>query len=206
MGVQSCLALIQQMDAGALRRELEQWSAELSGRALAEELLAPLVRRIGQLWADGGLQPAHEHLATAVLLRFIDERRDEHPVAEGAPAILTGTLPGQRHDIGALLAAEAAAAIGWHTVCLGPELPAAGIAAAARQTEVQVVGLSFVYPVDDRAIPEELERLRAHLGPDVEIVAGGAAAASYAGALEAIGAVLVESLAELRAFLGVRSP
>ena len=196
-GPQACLAAVQQMDAAGLRRELERWSGELPGLALAEELLAPLVHRIGELWADGGLQPAHEHLATAVLLRFIDERRDGHAVIEDAPAILIGTLQGQRHDLGALLAAETAAASGWNTVYLGPDLPAAGIAAAARQTGVEMVGLSFVYPTDDPAVAGELERLRAHLGPDVEVIAGGAAAAAYEDSLAAIGATRVDDLAEL---------
>ena len=199
--LQACLAAVQQLDADGLRQELENGANDLSGLAFTEEFLAPLIHRIGELWADGGLQPAHEHLATAVLLRFVGERRDRHPVAEDAPAILIGTLPGQRHDLGALLAAEVAAANGWNTVYLGPDLPAAGIAAAARQTGVAIVGLSFVYPPDDPEIAGELALLRNHLGPDVEIVAGGAAAAAYEESLAAIGASRVASLGELGAFL-----
>ncbi len=60
-----------------------------------------------------------------------------------------------------------------------------------------MVGLSFVYPTDDPAVAGELERLRAHLGPDVEVIAGGAAAAAYEDSLAAIGATRVDDLAEL---------
>jgi methylmalonyl-CoA mutase cobalamin-binding domain/chain len=200
-GVQTCLAAIQQLDEKGLRRALSHWAGELAGPALAEELLAPLVHQVGQLWADGGLQPTHEHLATSVLTRFIGDLRDSHPTEEKSPTILVSTMRGQRHDLGALLVAETAAAAGWKTIYLGSDLPSAGIAAAARQTGVDVVALSFVYPADDPHIPAELDKLRDHLGEDVEIIAGGAAAADYGVALANIAAIRVEGLAGLRRYL-----
>lgn len=200
-GVQACLAAIQQLDESALRQALRQWSDDLTGPALAEELLAPLVHQVGQLWSDGGLLPSHEHLATSVLSRFIGELRDSHPVDANAPTMLVSTMRGQRHALGALLVAETAAAAGWRTIYLGSDLPSAGIAAAARQTGVDVVALSFVYPPDDPDIPGELDQLRDHLGDDVEIIAGGAAAPKYGVALTNIAATQLDGLGGLRRYL-----
>ena len=79
---------------------------------------------------------------------------------------------------------------------LGPMLPADEIAFAADLTRARAVALSIAYPADDTRLPAQLLRLRAQLQPGVPIFAGGAAASGYKRALEQIGAVLPDTLAD----------
>jgi methylmalonyl-CoA mutase cobalamin-binding subunit len=84
---------------------------------------------------------------------------------------------------------------------LGPELPPEEIAAAALQKGARAVALSLTYPPDDPMLTDDLRRLRRLLGNHTILLVGGRAAPSYAGVLSEIGALRVESLADLRQHL-----
>ena len=56
---------------------------------------------------------------------------------------------------------------------LGPSIPAAEIAYAAKSRGSVAVALSIVYPADDPSLPAELERLRNVLDDNCEIIVGG---------------------------------
>ena len=98
--------------------------------------------------------------------------------------------------MGALLAAAAAANLGWHVTYLGASLPAAEIAGAARQNRARAVALSLVYPEDDPRLEGELTRLREALPSAVTVLVGGRAMPAYRASLEKINAVLVNTLAQ----------
>jgi cobalamin-dependent methionine synthase I len=89
------------------------------------------------------------------------------------------TLPGCRHELGALLAAAAAVEIGWDPVFAGAELPADEIAAVVKRRSACAIGLSVVFPPADPSIRAELKRLRRLVGSKIAILVGGSGAASY---------------------------
>ncbi len=113
------------------------------------------------------------------------------------PAVIVGTPSGQHHEIGALLAAAAAAAQGWRVTYLGPDLPASSIAAAAELTGARAVALSLIYPADDLGLEAELRSLRSLLPAGIALIIGGQAADSYSEVLGDIGAVRLGDLADL---------
>lgn len=195
--VAGALAAIQQLDGEQLRAELTAALDALSPAAVTQQLLVPLIHDIGDLWAEGGLKAAHEHLGTAVLRTFIEGLRGVFDIPEGAPRLLITTPAGERHELGALLATAVATDLGWHVTYLGPDLPAAEIAAAARQRGVQAVGLSVVCPADPGAVEEQLRTLRRHLGERVGVILGGRAAPDYEDTATEIGAVIVQDLVGL---------
>ena len=126
---------------------------------------------------------------------------------EGAPVLVVATLSGQLHEIGALLAAAAAANLGWHVNYLGASLPAAEIAGAARQSQARAVALSLVYPEDDSRLEGELTRLRELLPADVPLLVGGRAVPAYGPALKRIAAHQINDLKELgRTLDALRKP
>lgn len=197
-----CLAAIQQLDADSLREELASAAAGLSRTAFIQELLVPLIERVGELWAEGGLKVAHEHLATAVVSAFVEGMRTAFDVRPDAPRVVLTTPAGERHELGALLAVATAASDGWDVTYLGPDLPAEEIAAAVRQRRARVVGLSVVHPAEnDPSVEAEIRKLRRHLGDDVDIIVGGRAAAAYEEVLTEVGAAVVEDLAYFRGAL-----
>ena len=120
-------------------------------------------------------------------------------VGEQAPVLVVATPLGQRHELGALMAALSAAAEGWKVVYLGADLPAEEIAYAALETRAVAVALSIVYPPDDPRVLDELRRLRRALSDDMALFVGGNGASGYKTVLAEIGA---KSSTDLYAFRG----
>jgi DNA-binding transcriptional MerR regulator len=182
------------MDAVRLESVLRK-AALLAGAAgYVAAVAVPLLRWLGSGWAEGTLSVAHEHLASAVLRRSLGALLVEGEAAEGSPLVVCATPAGQAHEFGVLLAAVTASTVGWRVVYLGADLPAADIANAVRATGAQAVALSVIYPSDDPALPGELRRLRARVGPEVRILMGGAGKDSLGGILEEL---QIESLVDL---------
>jgi methanogenic corrinoid protein MtbC1 len=111
---------------------------------------------------------------------------------------VVATPTGQIHEFGALLVAATATTEGWRVTYLGADLPAEDIAEAAVRTRARAVALSIVYPTGDPAVSDELRRLRNALPKGITLLVGGAAASAYGSWLDEIGAIRLNSLAELR--------
>ncbi len=187
------LTAVERLDDAALREGLAAAALELPQPALIAKVIVPLMVTIGDRWREGTLRVAHEHLTTSVVIAFLGEmtRRDTFP---GSPTILIATPAGQKHQIGAMLAATTALAEGWNVLYIGADLPAEEIAAAAQQRDVRAVGLSVSYPADDPLLPGEVAKLRRLLPDRVSIFVGGRAASGYRAQLVELGAMIVDDL------------
>lgn len=194
-----CLAAVQRLDPRDLENLIQRASVELSAPDLVDDLLVPLMQRIGDQWKQGALRPFHEHMASAVVRSFLGTTLGD--ANHGSPLFVAATPARQRHELGALLATTSAAAEGWRVLYLGPDLPPEEIAAAALHQGAQVVALSLVYPPDDALLRDELRRLRRLLDPRTELVAGGRASAAYVDVLHEIGARHLDDLRGLRRYL-----
>jgi MerR family transcriptional regulator, light-induced transcriptional regulator len=193
-----CLSAARRLDVHDLEQQLERASVALGRHNLLEQLLSPLMQRIGELWQHGELRPIHEHMATSVVRSFVGGLRMAYHAASGGPHLVVTTPVRQLHELGALIAAASAASDGWQVTYLGADLPAEEIAAAAVQKGAKAVALGIVYPPDDALLSEEIRRLRRLLPRTTELIVGGRAAASYSAILEETGARRVESLREMR--------
>ena len=180
-----------------LAASLIRATVALPAPALIEQVVGPLLERIGEQWSHGVLTPGHEHLATAVIRRVLESVMSACSQESAAPTIVVTTPAGQAHELGAVLVGSAAAALGWRVVYLGPSLPGPDIAEVARRTGATVVALSIVYPEDDPGLAFELRSLRDELGPDTEILVGGRAAPGYSDAVDAVDGTLITGLAQL---------
>ena len=188
---------VEDLDAHQLRSHLERAALELTQPRLLQMLLVPLISSIGELWEEGSLRMAHEHLATAVLQAYLTGLESAITPPRSAPVIVVCTPKGQVHEMGALLASATAAAEGWKATYLGSGLPAGEIAAAAQQTTARAVALSIVYPADDPHLPDELRKLRRLMDPETALILGGRAAKPY---VRALGEGMVHSLPDMPAF------
>ena len=186
-----------------LEEQLLRTSVRMSRRRLLEEVVHPLMERIGDLWHQGTLRIADEHMATAVVRSFVGDIMATCQAPPAAPQVLATTPEGQMHEIGALLASVVAAAEGWNPTYLGPNLPAEEIAGAAARKGARAVLLSIVHPEDDPRLGSELVKLRRLLGPEVLLLAGGRAAGGYSRFLEQASALTLNSLGELFDFLSL---
>jgi len=195
--IAQALRAIEHLDAEAFRKALERASITMSKPALVEQIVSPLLERIGDEWRQGSLRVAGEHLASATLRTFLGNLNGAFPVMADAPRLLVTTPAGQLHELGALMAATAAAAEGWHITYLGPSLPAEEIVGAAQNNNSRAIALSIVLP-DDAHLKNELSRLGQLLPDNVALLVGGRAAIHYADILKEIGAVRLQDLQDFR--------
>lgn len=193
-----CIAAVQDMDTRRLEGILNRSAMALGPEELVDDLLLPLLARIGLLWRAGEVGPASEHMASAVVRRFLDWLLGALSSHEPGPLMLVGTPAGHRHEFGAVLAAVVSAGEGWDVLSLGADLPASEIAEAVRRKGASAVALSALHPVDDPHLPGELRALRRELTGDVRVLVGGPAALHHREALEAVGIEVISGLPELR--------
>ncbi len=199
--LRACLDTLARFDAPALDAALRRAAIALSAEAFLETIVVRLWERVGEGVHHGTLRPAHQHLAQAVLRRVLDRVTEAATLPGAGPDLLVATPAGQQQELGALLAAAAAAAEGWRVVYLGPGLPAEDIAEAATQAGARAVTLSLGAAPGDRVTPRELRRLRTLLPADVALVVEGSAADAHRRVLREIGAPVLRDLPALLAQL-----
>ena len=171
----ACIRACEDLDAMSLEEVLTLAAVNCSKMVFIEQVIVPLMHRIGDLWHECVLRAAHEHLASAVVRTLLGSlSRGFAPVAS-APALVVATPTGQMHELGALIVAVTAASDGWRVSYLGPSLPA-----------------------DDPYLNGELSMLRRGLADGVLVIVGGQAAGAYEDAFNEIGALWVKDLADLR--------
>jgi MerR family transcriptional regulator, light-induced transcriptional regulator len=147
-------------------------------RSLAWDLLAPLLVQIGDEWASVQYGVFQEHAATVVVRNYLGSLLRTLASVAQADAVISATLPGELHELGALMAALISTTRSYRTFYLGPSLPSAQIAAAATMCQAKVVLISAINPMDAK-IDAELRALRKRLDSHVEILVGGRGIAAH---------------------------
>jgi methanogenic corrinoid protein MtbC1 len=185
----ACKQAVQSFDSVALGRALARAKVRLSLRALIDGVIAPLLVWVGERWSEGSICVAQEHLASAVVRSTLIAEVTAGAADSEAPRVVVTTPVLELHELGAMLAALAATSAGWRVEYLGPNLPAAEIAVAARRCGARAVALSLARPVKGANVVAEMKELRRLLPKKTAIFVGGRGAAAYRETLEAIGTI-----------------
>jgi MerR family transcriptional regulator, light-induced transcriptional regulator len=200
--IAQCMRAVHAHDGDALLHLLRREAILTTPMAFIEQVAAPLLRRVGDEWADGRLSEAQERVASNSMLNVLVsllgslavhpfERRED----DSRTRILIATLSGERHETGVLMAGVVAALAGCDVVRAGADLPAVAIAAMARRARAGIVAVSIVDGTAPRRALRELTALRDALPARTRLVVGGAAAALLDQTIAAVGASRYESLA-----------
>lgn len=178
------IAAVRRADQGTLRVILSRALFTRTPERFTTDIATPFMYELGELWHRGELTPAHEHAASEVMRRLMHDMLGMLPPPDGAPRLVVATLTGQRHEIGALFAATAAALDGWRVTYLGSDLPGPDIARVALDMGARAVALSIT--TANPALADELSLLRKRLGTAVPILVGGQQAEAVAGAVRQV--------------------
>ena len=201
--VAAALAATMRLDAPGIGAALKRGLLTLGATVLIDHVVARFLTRVGEHWHAGTLSPAHEHLASTEVRRVIGWTTDAYSVGPRAPRLLVATPTQEHHEFGALLAGAAAAEEGWNVTYLGPNLPAADIAAAAAQVGARAVALSAVYANGGRGL-EGVRDTAIALPRGVPLFVGGAAAEEHVDSLGSDVRVLPDIPALRRALRSLR--
>ncbi len=175
--------------AGLDRERLESLVAQqlalLGLRAFARDVVVPLARAVGDLWALGQIPIAAEHLASEVVLHAL---KGGLRIARGSgPLLLAACLPGERHEWGVLAALAAAQEQGWRIHYLGADLPVDQVVEAARKLSPVAVALSSSDPALVRQVLPGLAALPGRLPAGTMVVLGGGGMEPHARLLRSYG-------------------
>lgn len=199
--IEKCYVTVLAFDAKGLESHFENAIVELGTEAFIENLLTPLLTRIGERWKTGELRPIHEHMTSSVIRSLTYILRNNNPCPDNAPRMIVSTPIGQLHELGALLAAIMAELNGWQVTYLGANLPAEEIAAAVKYTHAKAVTISISFSADDHVVPKEIRRLRKLIGSNVALIVGGRSASYYEAVLDEVGVLKIQSYEHFRLIL-----
>ena len=157
---------IRRLDAGEADAAIDDAFARFRLARALEEVVAPVLRRIGEGWEDDARLIAEEHFATNVLRPRLARLLRTARRAD-APRCLAFAPAGEDHELGLLAAAVVAADEGFAVTYLGARTPAIAVERALEGMTVDVVlvgamtragGTSFV------ADPPRIGRARLVIG------------------------------------------
>lgn len=144
--------------------------------ALADEVLCPAMRRVGDLWHQGELSVAQEHVATRAALEALQALRASlHPHAAHGRRAVCCAAEEDFHELPVQLAALVLEARGWEVVSLGTSTPFYALAEAVGRFEPRLVCVAAtILEGLDRAAREYGEARKAAARSGASLVLGGA--------------------------------
>jgi len=169
------LQALERLEGAEAQRLLSQQLSVLGPMRFARGLVLPLIRVIGERWADGRMGIASEHLATSVLRTMLGASLQPSATSLRGPRIVFATPPGERHELGLQMAALAALGAGANPIYLGADLPVEDLLAAAEGASASVLALALVSLSAAQAEPI-VAAIRGGLPSETRLWIGGAGA------------------------------
>ena len=166
---------------------------------LYQEVIAPAMYEIGELWAKGALTVADEHLATSLTHRVLAALRPPVWVEAGmkpeaAPSkgrVMLAAVEGEQHVLGLRMAADVLEDAGFQTIYLGADVPIGALLQAVDALSPDLLGLSATLPELGLQLNQVAAAVRCS-HPRLELFVGGQAASPRQN-----GGTLVEDLEAL---------
>jgi MerR family transcriptional regulator, light-induced transcriptional regulator len=152
----------------------EAMEAELTTPEIDDEIIAPALWLVGELWERGEISVADEHVATEISIRVLALQREAQRVARarGDHRVMLATPAGELHVVALRMTANLLRNAGYDVVMLGADVPADALAASASRREPHVICLSATMPgAADQVLIAIHEVLRAW--PTAGFVVGG---------------------------------
>jgi MerR family transcriptional regulator, light-induced transcriptional regulator len=150
-------------------------------------LLLPLLERLGARWKDLSGAVAEEHFFATYLRSKLGARLQHLVRYASGPRLVAACAPGEQHEIGLMLLALHASAVGLRTVLLGADTPLDDMVIAQFRSGARAVVISSsLDPAPgmlERALPSLVQR------STVPVFVGGATAVRHRHAIAAAGAI-----------------
>ena len=180
--------------------QLEMGRALTLGPAVStfERALGPALHRIGELWHDGTITIAQEHLASNMIAITLGDLLRLSQPADGSRRVVLACFADEDHQLALQGVALRFASWGFRTVMIGARTPPAALGRMVKALAPDVVALSAtIAPAPPRA--RELVDAYADACGHVPWIVGGQAAEGMRAWVEARGGLVCEAAgAELR--------
>lgn len=173
-----------QQTTAALRQAIESQDFErfryLIGTTLmlnppltsTEQVIAPCLRTIGELWLDGTIDIGLEHRFTHIIKQQLLSALASIKSANSGPVIAFTTLSGERHELGALMACYIAAAQGCNCHYFGPDMPVNDLVRNVVTLNADILAVSLVLQTDGEDRTRDISYLADNIPERIRIWAG----------------------------------
>jgi methanogenic corrinoid protein MtbC1 len=152
----------------------------LSGTSLAkifDESISGSMNRIGDLWYEGKLSVAHEHLATRAALCAVHKLRSVVPVEDSCRKLMfCFAIEGDFHELSSHLAQMVFESEGWEVMNFGANTPLFSVADEVIHHSPDLICISSTIMSDVERFSRDYEAFRKKVrSRNVSMVLGGAA-------------------------------
>ena len=176
-------AAIDSFDAAGADTTMDDVFARFDVPRALDEVVLPVLRRVGDGWQEDPRLIAREHFATNTLRPRLQRLIRTHPRPAGRTC-LAAAPEAEDHDLGLLASAAVAADAGWHVHYLGARMPTAAIERSVLELNPDVVLIGAMF----RSHAEEFLTDQARFGRAGVVLGGPGFLASDATRL--VGAVV----------------
>ncbi|MCY0876822.1 MAG: MerR family transcriptional regulator [Firmicutes bacterium] len=132
---------------------------DLGLERFADQVLNPLLTRVGELWRERTWSEYQEHMTSTTVLSFLQRMRSSVWEEARGPLCLCATVPHERHEISLQVLMLRALLQGWRVIYLGSSPAPGAIEKAVLQLEPSLVVLSITTPIPLEEDPELLTKL-----------------------------------------------
>ena len=165
--------LVKTHDSEALQRQFYREMAKRGLAGFVQDIVAPLIARVGEAWSRNELGIFEEHLFSQHLEKMFRTVLANMSPLHGSPRVLLTTLSGEEHTMGLLMVETLMVVEEVYPVLLGPQTPIDEIVRAAQIKQVDAVCLSFSSAYSSTLSAQGLRDLRQMLPAGIELWAGG---------------------------------
>ena len=170
------LAALLAGDRAQCRTIFQSWlDADVDLRVLYQERMQPALYDIGNLWEQGQISVATEHLASAItegLLNLVYPRLFEQ--ARNGKSVVVACVANEYHQIGGKMVADLFSMNGWRAEFLGANNPVQALLDLIRDKRPEAVVLSLAIQFNLERLVQTVATLRAAY-PGLPILVGGQA-------------------------------
>jgi MerR family transcriptional regulator, light-induced transcriptional regulator len=183
------------VDQVAIESVLDRAFALGPFETVTDSWLMPVLRALGDAWAEGWVDVAGEHAASYAVMRRLSSAFAAAASLTRGPRVVVGLPSGCHHELGALAFATAARRRGLAVVYVGADLPVDSWVRAVRAFPTSTAVLGVTTP-EDRTLATETARALHRSAPDVTVAVGGAQSAGIGpGVLELPASISAAALA-----------
>ena len=126
----------------------EAIDAKLSVAEIDDEIIAPALWFVGELWERGEISVGDEHIATEICIRVLALQRESQRVAHARARhrVMLAAPAGELHVVALRMTGNLLRDAGYGVVMLGADVPADALAASASRHEPDVICMSATMP------------------------------------------------------------
>jgi MerR family transcriptional regulator, light-induced transcriptional regulator len=152
----------------------EALEAGLGMPAIDDEIIAPALWLMGDLWERGEISIADEHLATEISLRVLALSREARRVSQARPEhrVMLAAPTAELHVVALRMTADLLRDAGYDVVMLGADVPPPALVASASRHRPDVICMSSTMPGGGDQLLVAMHEVQ-QSRPDTGFVLGG---------------------------------